>query len=106
MSISKVYNVFSQLKILFFQNTNVLSTDVLIFLNLPKLPCPFELIKYKENDQCVMYSNIAYLCLKNDVGPKNMRQTSLLVVLTYLFYIIIKLVLTVSFVHGQLERVW
>ena len=51
---------------------------------------------------------VSYFRLKNVVGPKNMRQASLPVVLTYLFYVIITLVpvFTVSLVHGQLERTW
>ena len=60
---------------------------------------------------CVTFTSdqakrIAYFLLKNDVGPKNMRQNSLLVVLTYLFYVIFALesVVTVYFVHSQLER--
>ena len=61
---------------------------------------------------CVYTSNqakrVSYFRLKNDVGPKNTRQTSLLEVLSYLFYVIITLVpvLKVSFLHGQLEKAW
>ena len=51
---------------------------------------------------------IAYFRLKNAVYPKNMRQTSLLVVLTCSFYFIITVVpvFTVFLVRGQLDGAW